>query len=76
MVMTKCQMRTKISNILSLPAHRAPVNSVLVLGFEERSIWSLKKGKRKGSEDIVSIFVYEVKGSEATFELAKASLKR
>lgn len=47
------------------------------IGFEEKSIWSLKKGKRKGSEEQVSIFTYEIKtGSEAQFELAKASLKR
>jgi SCY1-like protein 1 len=48
-----------------------------LLGFEEKSIWSLKKGKRKGSDEQVSIFTYEIKnGSEAQFELAKASLKR
>lgn len=37
----------------------------------------MKKGKRKGSDEQVSIFTYEIKsGSEAQFELAKASLKR
>ncbi len=47
------------------------------VGFEERSIWSLKRGKRKGSDDQVSIFVYEIKnGNDSTFELAKNSLKR
>lgn len=52
-------------------------SSYSFLGFEEKSIWSLKKGKRKGSEEQVSIFTYEIKtGSEAQFELAKASLKR
>jgi SCY1-like protein 1 len=46
-------------------------------GFEEKSIWSLKRGKRKGSDDQVSIFAYELKsGSEATLELARSSLKR
>lgn len=46
-------------------------------GFEEKSIWSLKRGKRKASDEQVSIFTYEIKsGSEATFELAKQSLKR
>lgn len=46
-------------------------------GFEEKSIWSLKKGKRKGSDEQVSIFTYEIRtGSEAQFELAKSSLKR
>lgn len=48
-----------------------------LLGFEEKSIWSLKKGKRKGSDEQVSILTYEIRtGSEAQFELAKASLKR
>ena len=48
-----------------------------VVGFEEKSIWSLKKGKRKGSDEHVSIFTYEIKsGSEAQFDLARASLKR
>lgn len=46
-------------------------------GFEEKSIWSLKRGKRKGGDEQVSIFAYEIKsGSESTFELAKAALKR
>lgn len=46
-------------------------------GFEEKSIWSLKKGKRKGSDEQVSIFTYEIRtGSETSLELAKASLKR
>lgn len=48
-----------------------------VLGFEEKSIWSLKKGKRKGTDEQVSIFCYEIKvGTDTTFELAKSSLKR
>jgi SCY1-like protein 1 len=48
-----------------------------LLGFEEKSIWSLKKGKRKGSDEAVSIFAFEIKnGSDSTFELAKSSLKR
>ncbi|XP_070491007.1 N-terminal kinase-like protein isoform X2 [Chironomus tepperi] len=48
-----------------------------VAGFEEKSIWSLKKGKRKGTDEQVSIFAFEIKnGTESKLELAKASLKR
>ncbi|CAH1729958.1 unnamed protein product [Chironomus riparius] len=48
-----------------------------VTGFEEKSIWSLKKGKRKGTDEQVSIFAFEIKnGTESKLELAKASLKR
>jgi SCY1-like protein 1 len=47
------------------------------VGFEEKSIWTLKKGKRKGTEDLVSIFTFEIRaGCEAAYELAKSSLKR
>jgi SCY1-like protein 1 len=49
----------------------------VIAGFEEKSIWSLKKGKRKGSDEIVSIFTFEVKNSsDVELELAKSSLKR
>lgn len=48
-----------------------------VPGYETRSIWSLHKAKRKGTNDEVSVFVYDIKnGSEAKFEIAKAFLKR
>ncbi|KAG5673992.1 hypothetical protein PVAND_003987 [Polypedilum vanderplanki] len=49
-----------------------------VAGFEEKSIWTLKKGKRKGTVDeAVSIFAFEKNGTDTTnFELAKSSLKR
>lgn len=49
----------------------------MIAGFDDKNIWGLKKGKRKGTEEIVSIFTYEIKNqSEATFELAKSALKR
>uniref|UniRef100_A0A1L8DN65 N-terminal kinase-like protein n=1 Tax=Nyssomyia neivai TaxID=330878 RepID=A0A1L8DN65_9DIPT len=49
-----------------------------VRGLETWSIWSLHKGRKKGTtaED-VSIFVYDIKnGTEAKLELARASVKR
>lgn len=53
------------------------MNIILITGFDDKNIWGLKKGKRKGTEEIVSIFTYEIKNqSEATFELAKSALKR
>lgn len=53
------------------------MNIILIAGFDDKNIWGLKKGKRKGTEEIVSIFTYEIKNqSEATFELAKSALKR
>lgn len=48
-----------------------------VQGFDQRSIWSLHRAKRKNTNEEVSVFVYEIKsGSEAKLELAKASVKR
>ncbi|XP_059154679.1 N-terminal kinase-like protein [Physella acuta] len=48
-----------------------------VLGLEDKSIWTLHRGKKKGSGDPVSIFAFDVKGSsEALIQTAKASLKR
>ncbi|KAJ8308508.1 hypothetical protein KUTeg_013382 [Tegillarca granosa] len=48
-----------------------------VTGLEEKSIWSLFKGKKKGSGEPVSIFVFDVKGSsESQVQLAKAAFKR
>lgn len=48
-----------------------------VHGFDQRSIWSLHRAKRKNTNEEVSVFVYEIKsGSEAKLELAKASVKR
>uniref|UniRef100_A0A182W601 N-terminal kinase-like protein n=1 Tax=Anopheles minimus TaxID=112268 RepID=A0A182W601_9DIPT len=45
--------------------------------FDTKSIWSLHRGKRKGSNDEVSVFTYDIKnGSDIKLELAKAALKR
>ncbi|XP_053665496.1 N-terminal kinase-like protein [Anopheles marshallii] len=45
--------------------------------FDAKSIWSLHRGKRKGSNDEVSVFTYDIKnGSDIKLELAKAALKR
>ncbi|XP_055586275.1 N-terminal kinase-like protein isoform X2 [Uranotaenia lowii] len=46
--------------------------------FDSRSIWSLHKGKRKGSSgEEVSVFVYDIKnGSDVKLDLAKAAIKR
>lgn len=46
-------------------------------GFESKSIFSLHKAKRKGTNEEVSIFVYDVKaGSDTKLEIARALLKR
>ncbi|XP_039958589.1 N-terminal kinase-like protein isoform X1 [Bactrocera neohumeralis] len=48
-----------------------------VPGLESRSIWTLHKAKRKGTQEEVSVFVYDIRsGSDAKCELAKAALKR
>lgn len=45
--------------------------------FNTKSIWSLFRGKRKGSNDEVSVFTYDIKnGSDIKLELARAALKR
>ncbi|XP_055381077.1 N-terminal kinase-like protein isoform X2 [Condylostylus longicornis] len=49
----------------------------VIQGFEIRSIWSLHKGKRKTTNEEVTIFVYDIKsGSESKLDLAKSALKR
>ncbi|KAL7729324.1 hypothetical protein ACLKA6_008901 [Drosophila palustris] len=48
-----------------------------VAGFDNYSIWTLHKAKRKGTLEEVSVFVYDVRsGSDTKCELAKAALKR
>ncbi|KAH9519561.1 N-terminal kinase-like protein [Bulinus truncatus] len=48
-----------------------------VPGLEDKSIWSLHKGKKKANGDPVSIFSFDVKNaSDALVQTAKASLKR
>lgn len=48
-----------------------------VAGFDNYSIWTLHKAKRKGTLEEVSVFVYDIRsGSETKCELAKAALKR
>lgn len=48
-----------------------------VAGFDNYSIWTLHKAKRKGTLEEVSVFVYDIRsGSDTKCELAKASLKR
>ncbi|XP_028038667.1 N-terminal kinase-like protein [Bombyx mandarina] len=45
--------------------------------LEDRSVWTLHKGKKRGTQDEVSIFLFDVqKNSETLFDIAKASLKR
>lgn len=49
----------------------------IISGIETKSIWSLHKGKRKGTNDEVSVFVYDIKnGSDTKLEIAKSSMKR
>lgn len=46
-------------------------------GLDGRGIWSLHKGKKKNSNDEVSIFVYDVKnGNDTKLELARGAMKR
>ncbi|XP_030369431.1 N-terminal kinase-like protein [Scaptodrosophila lebanonensis] len=48
-----------------------------VLGFDNYSIWTLHKAKRKGTQEEVSVFIYDIRsGSDTKCELAKAALKR
>ncbi|EAT39222.1 AAEL008954-PA [Aedes aegypti] len=46
--------------------------------FDSRSIWSLHRGKRKGTNgEEVSVFVYDIKnGTDVKLELARAAVKR
>lgn len=45
-------------------------------GFDDKSIWQLYKGKKKGTLEPVSIFLFEMKpGTESWLETAKASVK-
>ena len=48
-----------------------------VAGLDAKSVWSLHKGKRKGTNEEVSIFVYDIKnGSDTKLEITKCSVKR
>ncbi|XP_075148764.1 N-terminal kinase-like protein yata isoform X2 [Haematobia irritans] len=48
-----------------------------VAGFENHSIWTLHKAKRKATQEEVSVFVFDLRsGSDAKCDLAKAALKR
>nr|XP_032521535.1 N-terminal kinase-like protein [Danaus plexippus plexippus] len=48
-----------------------------VRGLDDRSVWTLHKGKKRGTQDEVSIFLFDVgKNSETLFDIAKASLKK
>lgn len=49
----------------------------VVSGLKENSVWSLHKGKKKGSNEDVTVFVFDIKnGSEVQMEIAKAAIKR
>lgn len=49
----------------------------VVPGFSDKSVWTLHKGKRKGNNEEVSIFVFDIKSaSEVQLEIAKAAVKR
>ncbi|XP_017769232.1 PREDICTED: N-terminal kinase-like protein [Nicrophorus vespilloides] len=48
-----------------------------VLGLQEHSVWTLHKGKKKGTNEEVSVFVFDIKsGSETQLDVAKAAVKR
>ncbi|XP_053678408.1 N-terminal kinase-like protein isoform X2 [Anopheles nili] len=45
--------------------------------FDTKSIWSLHRGKRKATNDEVSVFTYDIRnGTDIKLELAKAAVKR
>ncbi|CAB3248961.1 unnamed protein product [Arctia plantaginis] len=45
--------------------------------LEDRSVWTVHKGKKRGTQEEVSIFLFDVqKSSETLFDIAKASLKK
>uniref|UniRef100_A0A2M4BCN2 N-terminal kinase-like protein n=1 Tax=Anopheles marajoara TaxID=58244 RepID=A0A2M4BCN2_9DIPT len=45
--------------------------------FDAKSIWALHRGKRKGTNDEVSVFTYDIRaGTEIKLELAKVAVKR
>ncbi|XP_018327549.1 N-terminal kinase-like protein isoform X2 [Agrilus planipennis] len=49
----------------------------VVPGFEQRSVWTLHKGKKKGTNEEVSVFVFDIKsGSETQLDVAKSAVKR
>lgn len=49
----------------------------IVVNFENKSLWALHKGRKKGSLDNVSVFIFDIKNNtEYNLELAKASIKR
>lgn len=46
-------------------------------GLQEKSVWTLHKGKKKGTNEEVSVFVFETKNtSDAQLDIAKAAVKR
>lgn len=48
-----------------------------VRALEDRSVWTLHKATKRGSNCDVSVFIFDVqKNSETQFDIAKASLKR
>ncbi|XP_058063107.1 N-terminal kinase-like protein [Anopheles bellator] len=45
--------------------------------FDAKSIWALHRGKRKATNDEVSVFTYDIRnGTEIKLELAKVAVKR
>lgn len=48
-----------------------------ILGLEDKSLWTLHSGKKKGSGDAVSVFAFDVKSaSESQVQTAKGAVKR
>ncbi|XP_071453913.1 N-terminal kinase-like protein isoform X4 [Hetaerina americana] len=48
-----------------------------VPGLEGFSVWGLHKGKRKGTGEDVSVFVFDIRnGNETQFDVAKSAVKR
>lgn len=48
-----------------------------VSALEDKSVWTLHKGKKRGTQDEVSILVFDVqRSSEMQFDIAKTALKK
>ncbi|CAH1112214.1 unnamed protein product [Psylliodes chrysocephalus] len=49
----------------------------LVPSLEDKSVWNLHKGKKKGTNEEVSVFVFDLKSNqESQLEVVKAAVKR
>ncbi|XP_049777789.1 N-terminal kinase-like protein [Schistocerca cancellata] len=49
----------------------------IVTGLEDKSVWALHQAKKKGTNEDVSVFVFDLRtGNETQFDVARAAVKR